>query len=357
MKKYFDSPPAIEYYNDISISIYFINTLFRSYNSIGTLSNSLLKYGNHFSISKLFYPRRALTSITILKLDLFNRVQFPLLMAIVRPAVAVAAKLIAPAVGSSAIPQSSFSNAHAVTRSDATALFNSRSSDRGLLKPVTANSPELPLLDVNFCGECLPFEQTDVVNRWKHVFTLFRSSTSDLGRLRERADKFFPIIEPIMEKYAIPDDFRYIPMAESDLRTRAVSSAGAAGYWQLMPGTARELGLKVGGRNDERFDAKKSTEAACKHLRDLYKQFGSWSLVAAAYNAGSGYVKSQLRHRKGSNYYSMKLPRETRYYLFRVLVYKEVMSRPDDYSSFLWPGSGLKTAYVHLPGTGLGHFS
>jgi membrane-bound lytic murein transglycosylase D len=357
MKKYFDSPPAIEYYNDISISIYFINTLFRSYNSIGTLSNSLLKYGNHFSISKLFYPRRALTSITILKLDLFNRVQFPLLMAIVRPAVAVAAKLIAPAVGSSAIPQSSFSNAHAVTRSDATALFNSRSGDRGLLKPVVTNSPELPLLDVNFCGECLPFEQTDVVNRWKHVFTLFRSSTSDLGRLRERADKFFPIIEPIMEKYAIPDDFRYIPMAESDLRTRAVSSAGAAGYWQLMPGTARELGLKVGGRNDERFDAKKSTEAACKHLRDLYKQFGSWSLVAAAYNAGSGYVKSQLRHRKGSNYYSMKLPRETRYYLFRVLVYKEVMSRPDDYSSFLWPGSGLKTAYVHLPGTGLGHFS
>jgi membrane-bound lytic murein transglycosylase D len=276
-------------------------------------------------------------------------------MAIVRPAVTVAAKLIAPAVGSSAIPQSSFSNAHAVTRSDATALFNSRSGDRGLLKPVVTNSPELPLLDVNFCGECLPFGQTDVVSRWKHVFTLFRSSTGDLSKLRARADKFFPIIEPIMEKYDIPDDFRYIPMAESDLRPRAVSRAGAAGYWQLMPGTARGLGLKVGGRNDERFDARKSTEAACKHLRDLYKQFGSWSLVAAAYNAGSGYVKNQLRHRKDSDYYSMKLPRETRYYLFRVLVYKEVMSRQDDYASFLWPDSGLKTAYVHLPGMGLGY--
>lgn len=201
------------------------------------------------------------------------------------------------------------------------------------------DTPELPLLDVNFCGECLPFDQADVTDRWKHVFTLFRNSNSstDLGILRERADAFFPIIEPILAKYDIPDDFRYIPLAESGLNPRAVSPAGAAGYWQLMPGTARALGLKVGGRTDERFNVRKATEAACRYLRALYDQLGSWSLVAAAYNAGPGYLKNQIRRTSHRDYYRMSLPRETRYYLFRILVYKEVLSRPNDYSSFLSP--------------------
>lgn len=279
---------------------------------------------------------------------MLKRSQFSLLLAVIRPAVTVAAKLIAPVAGSSALPPFQLSKADAVTRSDATALINQRADSWTALKPVFADSPELPLLDVNFCGECLPFDQTDVVNRWTHVFTLFKRSTDELNDLQERADEFFPIIEPIMEKYGIPDDFRYIPLAESALRPRAVSRAGAAGYWQLMPGTARGLGLKVGGRHDERFNAVKSTEAACKYLRALYKQFGSWSLVAAAYNAGPGYVKAQLRQHKDSDYYTMKLPRETRYYLYRVLVYKEVMSRPNDYSSFLWPETSQKTACLPL---------
>jgi len=195
----------------------------------------------------------------------------------------------------------------------------------------------LPLLDVNFCGECLPFDQGSVVDRWKHVFTLFRNSTNtaDLGKMRDKADTFFPIIAPIMARYDIPEDFRYVPMAESGLNPRAVSPAGAAGYWQLMPGTARALGLRVGKGVDERFDVKKSTEAACKYLRRLYDKLGSWSLVAAAYNAGPGYLSNQLKRSPHSDYFRLNLHRETRYYLFRVLVYKEVFSRPDDYSTFL----------------------
>lgn len=219
-----------------------------------------------------------------------------------------------------------------VSRPDAT-----RAGLPGSLSIATLLAPALPLLDVNFCGECLPFDQGSVVNRWTHVFTLFRNSTSDadLGKLRDKADAFFPIIEPIMAKYDIPDDFRYVPMAESGLNPRAVSSAGAAGYWQLMPGTARALGLRVGKGVDERFDAKKSTEAACKYLRRLYDKLGSWSLVAAAYNAGPGYITNQLRRDSHRDYFRLSLPRETRYYLFRILVYKEVLSRPDDYSTFL----------------------
>lgn len=201
----------------------------------------------------------------------------------------------------------------------------------------TDTAPDLPLLDVDFCGECLPLDQTHVVDRWKRVFSLFRPHAGDLGDLQRRADSVFPIIDPILAKYDIPDDFRYVPLAESGLRSKAVSRAGAAGYWQLMPGTARELGLKVSSRIDERFNVHKATEAACRYLRALHTQLGSWSLVAAAYNVGPGYIKNQLKRLDHRDYYRMRLPRETQYYLFRVLLYKEVMSRPDDYSSFLLP--------------------
>ena len=255
-------------------------------------------------------------------------------MAAIRPAVTVAAK-----VTTSPLLTLNSSRISTVMQSDATGLETNRSLSTTALN----KAPELPLLDVDFCGECLPLDQTDVVDRWKHVFTLFRSHASDMGNLRERADAFFPVIDPILEKYDIPDDFRYVPLAESGLRPKAVSRAGAAGYWQLMPGTARALGLKVGGKTDERFNVHKATEAACRYLRKLYDQLGSWSLVAAAYNAGPGYLKNQLNVSDHRDYYRMTLPRETRYYLYRVLLYKEVMSRPDDYSSFLTPAP--QTAY------------
>lgn len=221
----------------------------------------------------------------------------------------------------SSAPQASFSQLDkpgSVSRSDATrAKLPGSWYIASLLTPTPSFTPALPLLDVDFCGECLPFDQGSVVDRWKHVFTLFRNSTSDadIGKLRDKANAFFPIIAPIMAKYDIPEDFRYVPMAESGLNPRAVSPAGAAGYWQLMPGTARALGLRVGKGVDERFDVKKSTEAACKYLRRLYTKLGSWSLVAAAYNAGPGYLANQLRRSPHSDYFRLNLPRETRYYL------------------------------------------
>jgi membrane-bound lytic murein transglycosylase D len=278
-------------------------------------------------------------------------------MAVIRPAVTVAAKFTAPTV-----PNLNPSTVNAakqpdatklgVTRpglmpSDATRSDMTRTTAKAVLLTSSLSAPELPLLDVDFCGECLPLDKTDVVDRWKHVFTLFRSHASDLGNLRERAEAFFPVIDPILEKYDIPDDFRYVPLAESALRPKAVSRAGAAGYWQLMPATARSLGLRVGGRIDERFNVLKATDAACRYLRKLYDQLGSWSLVAAAYNAGPGLMKNQLKRHEHRDYYQMSLPRETKYYLYRVLLYKEVMSRPNDYSSFLSPVP--QTAYRFQP--------
>lgn len=262
-------------------------------------------------------------------------------MAVIRPAITVAAKFTAHP-----IPNLNPSKISAVTQSDATRSNEVRSLAANTLMETSLTKAELPLLDVNFCGECLPLDQNDVVDRWKHVFTLFKSHATDMGNLRQKADTFFPIIDPILEKYDIPKDFRYVPLAESGLRPKAVSRAGAAGYWQLMPGTARALGLRVGGRHDERFNVHKATDAACRYLRKLYDQLGSWSLVAAAYNAGPGLMKNQLKRSAHRDYYRMQLPRETRYYLYRVLLYKEVMSRPDDYSSFLSPAP--QTAYLPL---------
>ena len=264
-------------------------------------------------------------------------------MAALRPAVTIAAKFIPLQAGPASLLN--LAKTSIVAKSDATTARINRLNPAAFLKSIIATEPELPLLDVNFCGECLPLDQTDVVDRWKHVFTLFRPHASNLGDLRQRAEAFFPIIDPILEKYDIPDDFRYIPLAESALQPKAISRAGAGGYWQLMPGTARELGLKVSGRIDERFNVQKATEAACKYMRELYTELGSWSLVAAAYNAGPVRIKNQLKRQGHGNYYSMSLPRETRYYLYRVLLYKEVMSRPNDYSTFLSPAPAMQTAY------------
>jgi hypothetical protein len=267
---------------------------------------------------------------------LLKRVGFSLLMAAIRPAASVAARITA-----SPLPQRHIVPISATTTPDATRtgglLTGSHQTINMInwLRPALDHAPQLPLLDVDFCGESLPFSQTNVVDRWKRVFTLFRPHAGDLGDLQRRADSFFPIIDPILEKHDIPADFRYVPLAESGLRPKAVSRAGAAGYWQLMPGTARSLGLTVNGKTDDRFNVLKATEAACRYLRALYKQLGSWSLVAAAYNVGPGYIRGQLKRQTHRDYYRMRLPRETQYYLFRVLLYKEVLSRPDDYSSYL----------------------
>lgn len=175
---------------------------------------------------------------------------------------------------------------------------------------------------------------------------------SELDLLRKRIDTVFPIIEPILEKHGIPDDFLYVPVAESSLNGRAVSRVGAAGYWQLMPGTARDMGLKVGKRIDERFNLEKATEAACRYINQLYTKFGSWSLVAAAYNAGPGYVNNQLTRHNQRDYYQMKLPRETQLYLYRILFYKEMLTRPESYATLFADkalGFMLKPSTTTLP--------
>ncbi|NUN99604.1 MAG: lytic transglycosylase domain-containing protein [Saprospiraceae bacterium] len=136
-------------------------------------------------------------------------------------------------------------------------------------------------------------------------------------RLLRRMDHFFPAIEQHLEHKRLPDFLKYIPVAESKLSTRVVSPHGAAGLWQLMPATARNYGLEVSSRKDERLDPERATEAALNFLQDLYYEFDDWALALAAYNCGSGKVKKAIRRSNSRNYQAIKLllPKQTRHYL------------------------------------------
>ncbi len=147
---------------------------------------------------------------------------------------------------------------------------------------------------------------------------------------------YLPIIEPIIAQYNIPADFKYLPLIESGAQNYTVSSRGAAGFWQLMPGTARLLGLRVDRRQDERLNLRKATNAACRYLRELYEQLGSWMLVAAAYNAGPNHV--QAIRRQFPEQHALTLPYHaaaTKSYVFHAVALKELFTKPQAYRAYL----------------------
>ncbi|GAB3918441.1 lytic transglycosylase domain-containing protein [Larkinella terrae] len=193
------------------------------------------------------------------------------------------------------------------------------------------------LQPVQFCGEFVPLRQSNVTRRWVTVLLQQSRHRDYLLRLRKRAVKFFPVIEPVLASYNIPRDFKYLPLVESDLSGTSTSPKGAGGYWQLMPQTARDFGLVVRPGNDERRDLYKSTVAACRYLQELHRELGSWTLVAAAYNSGVTHVQNRIDQQGIRSYYNLRLHRETSTYLYRVLAYKELLTRPRMYSDMLSP--------------------
>jgi hypothetical protein len=146
----------------------------------------------------------------------------------------------------------------------------------------------------------------------------------------KRAHKYFPVIEPILKKNGIPDDFKYLAVIESGL-LNVVSPAGARGVWQIMPATGREYGLEINDNVDERYNLEKSTEVACEYLKKSKEQLGSWTLAAAAYNAGNSGVSRRLEEQDVEDYYDLLLGEETGRYLFRIVALKEILAHPDKY--------------------------
>ncbi len=195
------------------------------------------------------------------------------------------------------------------------------------LSPVVA--PPMPS-NVSFAGERVPLENFDVRERLDREIitnTYMHSKTLHILKLANRYEKD---IKQMLRQYQIPEDFFYLCVAESALRNQK-SRAGAGGFWQFMPATAKAYGLEVNSYVDERNNWRLSTRAACQYLRDAYNRFGSWTEAAASYNMGMGGLSSRMSKQSQKDYYDLVLPEETERYVFRIISFKIIMSNPTAY--------------------------
>ncbi len=194
-------------------------------------------------------------------------------------------------------------------------------------------SPEVPR-DIDFAGEKVPtdiFYVSENIEREILVNTYWHSNTLLMFK---RANRWFPVIEPILKKNNIPDDFKYLALVESAF-SNVTSPSGAKGFWQILKTTGNDYGLEINRQIDERFNVEKATRAACEYLNDAYKILGNWTLVAAAYNMGMGGVKKQIAVQKASTYYQMSLNSETSRYVYRIIAVKAIFSNPEKYGFYL----------------------
>ncbi|KOY52471.1 lytic transglycosylase domain-containing protein [Polaribacter dokdonensis] len=195
--------------------------------------------------------------------------------------------------------------------------------------------------NLNLAGERVPIEIPDVKERMDRELLVNTYWQSNGLLLIKRANQYFPILEPLLKKYGLPDDFKFLALAESGLIDET-SSVGAAGMWHFMKTTGKEYGLEINKNVDERYNIEKSTKVAAEYLKKSKEKLGSWTLAAAAYNAGNYGVASRLETQEVDNYYDALLPDETERYIFRILALKEVISNPRKYG-FVFAESDLYT--------------
>ncbi|HPF11292.1 MAG TPA: lytic transglycosylase domain-containing protein [Flavobacteriaceae bacterium] len=189
----------------------------------------------------------------------------------------------------------------------------------------------LPLPEsLDFAGEPVPLDDPDVRERMDRELLVNTYWQSNGLLIIKRAHKYFPIIEPLLKEYGIPDDFKYLAIAESGLENNS-SPAGAAGFWHFLKGTGREYGLEINDYVDERYNLELATKVAAQYLKASKKKFGSWTMAAAAYNAGNGGMSNQIGRQKEDNYYDLLLNSETSRYVFRILAFKEILTHPQKY--------------------------
>jgi membrane-bound lytic murein transglycosylase D len=193
--------------------------------------------------------------------------------------------------------------------------------------------------EIDFAGEKTPLNITDVRERLDRELLTNANLHATTQIIIKRANRAFPVIEPILKQYGVPDDFKYLAVIESGL-VNVVSPAKAAGVWQFMPDTGKQYGLEVNDLVDERYHLAKSTEAACKYLLAAKSKFGSWTLAAASYNAGVAGINRNMSYQGVTNYYDLALVEETSRYVFRILALKEIMKHPANYN-FNIPASEL----------------
>jgi len=185
--------------------------------------------------------------------------------------------------------------------------------------------------NLDFAGESMPLNNPDIRERMDRELLVNTYWQSNGLLLFKRANKYFPIIEPLLKEYGIPDDFKYLAVAESGLQNNR-SPAGAAGFWHFMKGTGKEYGLEINEYVDERYNLELATRVAAEYLMKSKERFGSWTLAAAAYNAGNaGISRQQKRQQATASYYDLLLNDETSRYVFRIVALKEILSNPEKY--------------------------
>ncbi|MFY9943582.1 MAG: transglycosylase SLT domain-containing protein [Desulfobacterales bacterium] len=196
---------------------------------------------------------------------------------------------------------------------------------------------------VALCGEPLPLEDRQVWERLDREFTIAVWNRAQVFLWLKRAGRYFPYIEAKLAAADMPEDLKYLAVAESDLQSHVRSPAGAMGTWQFMDRTARRHGLKKNQHLDERRDFERSTAAALSYLQALRRQFGSWTLAMAAYNCGENRVALEISEQRVSDYYRLDLPLETERYIFRIAAIKVIIENPERY------GYRIDPTHVYAP--------
>lgn len=196
--------------------------------------------------------------------------------------------------------------------------------------------------EVEFAGEKIDLTRYDMHERYDREINGFTYLHSTTMLLIKRANRYFPVIEPILKRNNIPDDFKYLCVIESNLDHRIVSPAGAAGLWQFMKSTAPSYGLEVSGEVDERYSVEKATEAACRYFKQAYDKYGSWTSVALSYNAGQGRISGELEKQQAEDGLDLWLVEETSRYYYRMLAIKQIFENPYKYGFVLKEGQLYK---------------
>ncbi len=209
--------------------------------------------------------------------------------------------------------------------------------------------------EISLCGEKVPLSEPEVWEALDREFTIAVYNTGQVMLWLKRAGRHFPHIEKLLKEFGLPDDLKYLAVAESDLLTYAYSSAGAGGPWQFIRATASRYGLRQGNSFDDRLCIEKATEAALTYLKDLHDRFNSWSLAMAAYNCGEARVNKEMQEQGESTYFRLNLPLETERYVYRIMAIKVIMSNPERYGfvldkGSLYPPQDCDVVEVKLPG-------
>lgn len=224
-------------------------------------------------------------------------------------------------------------------------VFVSSAKENGDTPFLCVPNPNIPS-SIKFNGEKISLDRVDMAERLDRELTSMIYTHGNTLLTIKRANRYFPVMEPILKKNGVHPDFLYLACIESYLNPLARSGAGAVGIWQFIPSTAKQYGLEVNDEVDERYDVEKETEAACKYFKNAFAKYGKWESVAASYNGGTARIDKELDAQGVNSAFDLWLAEETRRYPYRMMAMKMIMENPAEYG-FIINDNQLYQPYVY----------